>query len=234
MVEQKNRRFNLLFKKDEEAKNYKLYINDVIEGDCWWEKSETGANYFADKLAEVPDDATLEIHINSDGGDVYEATAIYNLLKQHKATKVGIVDGHAFSAAAFILQACDERVMLDGTTMLVHNAWTFAIGNAKELRKVADDLDTVMESNRKLFLQRCKLSEDELIKLMDEDKIITAEKALEYGFTDRIGSDSAEDPEEEPEESPEEEPEPEEEPVGAPAQTRKDWSAAAKYFKKFY
>jgi len=241
-MEQKNRRFNCLFQKDDEAKSYKLYINDVIEGDGWYTKSETGANYFADKLSEVPEDATLEIHINSDGGDVYEATAIYNLLKQHKATKVGIVDGHAFSAAAFILQACDERVMLDGTTMLVHNAWTFAIGNAKELRKVADDLDTVMESNRKLFLQKCKLSEDELMKLMDEDKIISAEKALEYGFTDRIGSNTAEDPEEGPEESPEEEPEgspeegpePEEVPVGAPAQTRKDWSAAAKYFKKFY
>lgn len=229
-MEQKNRRFNCLFQKDEEANNYKLYINDVIEGDGYWSKSETGASYFAEKLSEVPEDATLEIHINSDGGDVYEATSIYNLLKQHKAHKVGIVDGHAFSAAAFVLQACDERVMLDGTLMLVHNAWTFAWGNAKELRKVAEDLDTVMESNRKLFLQKCKLTEDELMELMDEDKIISAEKALEYGFVDRISLEAAEDPEE----APEGDPEGEKKPAGAPAQTRKDWSAAAKYFKKFY
>lgn len=238
----KQRRFNCLFKQVGET--YKLYVYDIVKRDDWFKESETSASYFAEKLSEVPEGSTLEVHINSDGGDAYEGTAIYNQLKAAPVHKIGIVDGHAFSAATFILQACDERVMETGTTLLVHNAWTMAMGNAKELRAIADDLDKLMESNRSIYLERCSMSEDELIALMDEDRILSPEEALSYGFVDRIAGSvpeeaEEEDTEEETEEEPEEEPaDPEEdnddEPEEAQALRTDRMMAAERYFKRFY
>ena len=95
-----------------------LYIyDDVTEyGEFNWntweyEESETSAKYFAEKLQEIPEGVSIELHINSNGGSVKEGVAIYNLLKQKENHKVGIVDGVAHSVAFLILQACDERQM---------------------------------------------------------------------------------------------------------------------------
>lgn len=226
----KQRMFNCLFQQAGET--YKLYVYDNVRRDGAFEQSETSATYFAEKLSEIPEGATLEIHINSDGGDAFEGTAIYNQLKAAPIKKIGIVDGHAFSAATFVLQACDERVMEVGTTLLVHNAWTIAAGNADELRAVADDLDKLMESNRRIFLERCSLNEEELIALMKENRMLSPEEALKFGFIDRIAG-SEEEPEAEPEPEAAEEPAAEEEtPVQA---VRKDrLEAAERFFKKFY
>lgn len=236
----KNRKmFNCLFQKTGET--YKLYVNDVIERkDCDGERTETSASYFAEKLAEIPEGSELEIHINSEGGDAYEGTAIYNMLKAANVHKIGIVDGRAFSAATFILMACDDRVMNTGTNLLVHNAWTFAVGNADDLRAAADDLDKLMETNRKIYLERCTMSEEELIALMKEDRLLTPEESLEYGFIDRIGTKAEEleeEPEEEPEETPEEpqeEPDDEEPEEEAQALRNDRYAAAERFFKQFY
>lgn len=232
----KQRRFNCLFQSNGGV--YKLYIHDVIRGGKDWsgERSETSATYVAEKLAEIPEGEILEVHINSDGGDAFEGTAIYNLLKNAPVKTIGIVDGHAFSAATFILAACDKRIMQTGTMLLVHNAWTIAVGNADELRAVADDLDKLMESNRKLLLERCKLSEEELIALMAEDRMITPEEALEFGFIDQIGMEETLDDDDDEEGEPGDVPdEPEEEEPDDEAQAlRDDYFAAERFFKQFY
>lgn len=135
----------------------------------------------------------LELHINSNGGSVKEGVAIYSQLKQKNCKKVGYVDGVAYSVAFLILQACDERVMGLGTSALIHNMWMSVDGNAKELRKAADDLDTLMESNRQIFLEKSNLEEQQLIDMMEAETFLTPEKALEYGLIDRVDSYQADD-----------------------------------------
>lgn len=230
--------FNCLFQKQGEV--FKLFVNDAIYRGKDWDgtESETSATYFAEKLAEIPEGSTLEIHINSEGGDAFEGTAIYNQLKAAPIHKIGIVDGRAFSAATFILMACDERIMNIGTTLLVHNAWTWAIGNADDLRAVADDLDKLMESNRNIYLEKCSLSEEELIALMKEERMLTPKEALEYGFVDRITEKVKDEPEDdepegnEPEGDEPKEPEPGE--PGTPTQRVDREIAAERFFKRFY
>lgn len=170
-----------------------LYIyDDVTEyGEFNWQTwnyddSETSAKYFAEKLGEIPDGQTIELHINSNGGSVKEGVAIYNLLKQKSNHKIGIVDGVAHSVAFLILQACDERKMCLGTTALVHNMWMYCAGNATQLRKYADDLDDMMEANRQVFLERASITEEELITLMEAETYLTPDKAIEYGLIDEI------------------------------------------------
>lgn len=170
-----------------------LYIyDDVTEyGEFNWstweyEDSETSAKYFAEKLEEIPDGQTIELHINSNGGSVKEGVAIYNLLKQKQNQKIGIVDGVAHSVAFLILQACDTRKMCLGTTALIHNMWLYCAGNATQLRKYADDLDDMMEANREVFLERATINESDLIDLMEKETYLTPNKALKYGLIDEI------------------------------------------------
>lgn len=173
---------------------HKLYIYDDVKeyGDFdWWTwdytESETSAEYFRKALAEIPETDVIELHINSYGGSVKEGVAIYNQLKQKKCREiVAYVDGYAYSIASVIMQAADRRVMGLGTSILIHNMWMTVSGNADQLRKSADDLDILMESNRAIYMARAKVSEDELISMMDAETYLTPEQAVAKGFADEI------------------------------------------------
>lgn len=179
---------------------HKLYIYDDVtqygtfNWSTWeYEESETSAKYFRDQLEAIPDADTIELHINSGGGSVKEGVAIYTQLRQKASKKIGYVDGVAYSVAFLILQACDERVMGLGTSALIHNMWMSVAGNAKELRKAADDLDVLMESNRQVFLERSSLEEQKLIEMMEAETFLTPGQCLEYGFIDKIDSYQADE-----------------------------------------
>lgn len=185
-------KIQFLFK--QEGEKYQIYVYDDIqeEGKFDWttwdyKESETSAKYFQKKLDEIPEDAEIELYFNSNGGSVKEGTAIYNQLKRHKAHKTGYVDGVAHSIAFVMLQACDHRVMGEGTSALLHEMWTCVAGNASQLRTEADQLDDLMVASRKLFMLRAKnITEDELKNLMEKETMLTPDKALEYGFIDEI------------------------------------------------
>lgn len=178
---------------------HKLYIYDDVTAygafnwETWnYDESETSAEYFRKQLEEIPDTGTIELHVNSNGGSVKEGVAIYNQLKQHKAKKICYVDGFAYSVASVICMACDKIIMGQGTSMLIHNMAMEVCGDAKTLRKCADDLDVLMESNRKIYMERVKnLTEDQLIEMMDKETFLTPEQCLEYGFCDEIGTKAA-------------------------------------------
>jgi len=171
-----------------------MYVYGYIEGDYydWWTgeviSSETSANHFRDELAKYPDTKQINLYVNSFGGYVYEAMAIRNQLKRHPAHVTAYVDGFAASAASFILTACDEVKMYSNTMQMIHNAINWAYGNANELRKVASDLDKMMEGNRQAYLEKSngKLTEEKLIELLDAESWLTAEDCLEYGLCDEI------------------------------------------------
>ena len=174
---------------------HKIYLYDEVKakGDFNWQtwdydESETSANHFRELLGEVSESDTIELYINSDGGSVKEGTAIFNELKRCKAYKTGYVDGVANSIAATILQACDHRVMGEGTGMVLHNMWTVAVGNADELRNQADKLDAWMRASRSLFLNRCggKVTEEKLKEIMDKETMLGPDDALEIGVIDEI------------------------------------------------
>lgn len=184
---------------------YELYLYDDIteQGKFNWEtwsydESETSAKHFKELLDSVPQDAEIELYINSNGGSVKEGTAIYNQLKRHGAHKTGYVDGVAHSIAFVILQACDHRVMGEGTSALVHEMWVCTCGNAKQLREEADQLDTLMEGNRALFMQRAKgITEEGLRDMMEKETILTPDLALQYGFVDEIAGRKKAEPSQE-------------------------------------
>lgn len=188
----------MMMVRQEAETDYKLFLYDEIKAKDWegWElkDAETSAKRMQEALDGIPDGSDIELHVNSAGGDAYQGVAIYNALKQKDAHITAYVDGLACSAATLPLMAAEKVIMGVGTNLLVHNMWAFAMGNAEELRKVADDLDKMMESNRKIYLSKCNLTEDELIELMEKEEFLTPEEAVEMGFADEIAEDSEEDP----------------------------------------
>lgn len=190
----KQQKAHYCFRQEAGSDVCKLYIYDDVSEygtfDWWtWEytESETSAEFFRKALAEIPEGATVELHINSYGGSVKEGIAIYNQLKQKKCKEiVAYVDGFAYSVASIIMQAADRRIMGLGTSLLIHNMWLSVAGNAAELRKAADDLDVLMESNRQIYMERVNITEDKLIEMLDNETYLTPEQAVEMGFADEI------------------------------------------------
>lgn len=158
----------------------------------WWtgeKHEEMSSDYFKRVLVdENPNAKEINLFINSPGGDVFEGTAMANILRRHPAKVTAVIDGFACSVASVIAMAADEIYMPKNAMLMIHNMWTWAAGNASELRKIADDLDKMMEANRTIYLDKTggKLSEGKLIELLDSETWLTADECLEYGFCTEI------------------------------------------------
>ena len=144
---------------------------------------------FTREIEAAGDDVELvNLTINSRGGDVDHGLAIYNYLRNHKALVSVRVDGIAASAASIIAMAGDEIVMPANALMMVHNPWTIAAGNAKELRKTADDLEQFENALLATYTARTGKSDNEVRELVDAESWLTAEQAANLGFADKVES----------------------------------------------
>lgn len=171
---------------DVEAGHYEGWYDD-------WRESENSANAFRKMLSDNRNVSQINLYINSYGGSVFEGTAIYSLLRRHPAHKTVYIDGFACSIASVIAMAGDEIIMPRNTLMMIHNMWMIAIGNAEELRKAADDLDVINDAGRAAYLEKAgdKLSEEELIRMMNVETWLDAERCLELGLCDKIDERNA-------------------------------------------
>ena len=166
--------------------------NVTIYGDItsWpWIESDV-SSYNLSKEIDGLDVDTINVYINSYGGEVTEGWAIYNALKRHKAKIRTVCDGLAASISAVIFAAGDERIMSNLSLLFVHNAWTYAAGNADELRKTADDLQTMSDMSKKAFMDIINITEEELDDLLTGESYITPQDALAKGFATSIVNDN--------------------------------------------
>nr|DAN51843.1 MAG TPA: putative ATP dependent Clp protease [Caudoviricetes sp.] len=139
------------------------------------------------QLDELGDVSQINVHINSYGGEVAEGLAIYSALRRHKARVRTTCDGFACSIASVIFMAGDERLMSDASLLMIHNAWTSAWGvNAADLRKLADDMDTITSASKSAYMARVSITEDELTELMDAETWISPADAVDMGFATAI------------------------------------------------
>lgn len=149
-------------------------------------ENDVAAYSLVRQLDELTDVDEIDVYINSYGGEVAEGLAIYNALRRHKAKVTTHCEGFACSIASVIFMAGDERIMNESSLLMIHNAWTFADGNAEQLRKQADDLDKITAASVTAYKAHSTLSEEEIKALMDAESWILPEEALEYGFATSI------------------------------------------------
>lgn len=166
-------------------KRAELLLYGDISDSSWFGDEVTPKQFKAD-LDALGDVAELDIYINSGGGDVFAGFAIYNMLKRHAAKKTVYVDGLAASIASVIAMAGDKIIMPENAMMMIHNAWTIAIGNKAELRKVADEMEKIDGSLAGIYATKTGKSSEDIATLLDAETWFTAAEAVEAGLADEI------------------------------------------------
>lgn len=169
---------------NEETDEDELVLSGVIAEESWW-GDEVTPKMFKSELAKHKG-KNLTIWLNSPGGDVFAASQIYTALMEHKGDVTIKIDGVAASAASVIAMAGTRTLMAPTAILMIHNPWTVAMGEAKDLEHMIDVLGEVKETilnayELKTGMQRAKIS-----RLMDDETWMNAKKALSEGFIDGI------------------------------------------------
>ncbi len=163
--------------------------------DSWGGVWGISAVEFAEALDQVADATEIQLHINSPGGEVWEALAILNNLRQHPANVVATVDGIAASAASFIATAADETIMAPNSQLMIHDAWGISIGNAADMHAYGDLLDQVSDNIASIYAAKSESPVEEWRAVMRREAWYVADEAVEAGLADKV---AGEDPEEDP------------------------------------
>jgi ATP-dependent Clp protease, protease subunit len=151
------------------------------EIDSFW---GLGPKEFKAKFDEVKDAKSIKLLLNSPGGSVFDGMAIYNILATARDRLEVEVIGLAASIASIIALAGNKLTMAEGSYYMIHNPWTFAMGDGEELRKTADILDKMSSEFVKMYVAKTGLSEDEVKKMMADETWLTASEAIDKGFAD--------------------------------------------------
>ena len=181
-----------VFTRENGGKHVEVYLLDEIVP-TWVSRylpDTMSSGKLQEQLAAVPDAERIDVFINSPGGDAFEGVSIYNILKDHPAPVNVFVRGLAASAAAIVAMAGDNIQMGTGTFMMIHKAWTIALGNANQLRNQAAVLDTIDGGLADILSARSKNERKQVDKWMRDETWFGASEAVASGFADRVYGDT--------------------------------------------
>ena len=158
----------------------RLYLYDVI--DPWFGVSATDVARELDGFGG----GDVDLYLNSPGGDVFEGRTIQTRLKQYAGNVTVHIDGIAASAATTVALGGTKRVIADGAFFMIHNSWTYGVGNRNELRKTADLLEQIDDAIGRDYAAASGVERDQIVQWMDDETWFGAQTALEHGFVDEI------------------------------------------------
>ena len=184
--------------KDYENSNADIYIfGDIAQrrgglAGLLQPSSDQSSYDLANQISNIPEDWSITVHINSNGGELKEGLGIYNVLKARDVTTV--CEGFAASAGSVIFCAGKKRIMQPASLLFIHQAHMSAGGNADDFEKAADDLRIVTEAAVAAY-KECgiTISDEELHEMLRAETWITPEEAISYGFATQISDEEPED-----------------------------------------
>ncbi|WP_095059238.1 head maturation protease, ClpP-related [Pseudomonas sp. Irchel s3f7] len=147
------------------------------------------ANQFVQDLRAVDDGVSpVIVAFNSIGGDLFDGLAIHNALSRLGERCTGRIDALAASAASVAVCGAHKVVIASNAMYMIHNPWTYASGDADDLRKVADALDQTLEAIIAAYKSKApNIDEAELRRMVDEETWLTANEAVALGLADEVG-----------------------------------------------
>jgi len=144
------------------------------------------AKGFLAELGALPDGVPIDLRLNSPGGSVFDAVAIYNALQRHDGAITVWIDGVAASAASYVAMAGDEIVMPENAFLMIHDPSGLVMGTAADMREMADTMDKIAGGMVRGYAARSGRSEEEIAALMAAETWFDAEAALEAGLATRM------------------------------------------------
>jgi ATP-dependent Clp endopeptidase proteolytic subunit ClpP len=161
-----------------------LDVYGVIGSD--WYYDSVSASSVRRTLKANANAKLIKLRVNSDGGDVLDGMAIYNLLQDHSARVEADIDGIAASMASVIVMAADEIRIASGAFIMIHNPWGATTGESEDLRRWADVLDKMRDQAADIYTARTGQSRDEVLRMMAAETWLTANDAKAKGFADSV------------------------------------------------
>ena len=175
--------FKVTAQADNEAE---ILLYDMIADFDYDEWHIISAKGFIDKVKALGDVKKINLRINSVGGDVFEALAIYNYLKSHKAKIHVYIDGLAASAASVVAMSGKKITMPSNAMMMIHNPSGGVYGNAEDMRDTAEVLDKIRDSIANVYILRTGLDREKINSMMDAETWLSAQEAKDMNFCDEI------------------------------------------------
>lgn len=185
--------------RNETAESAELYISgNIIDDDTgglideWYENS-TGYQW-PDKIRQQLDSLRgkdLTIYINSDGGSVPAGVAMANMIERHDGRTTAIVDGWCCSIATQIFFAADVRRIPANAYLMIHKPAVYgAAGNADDLRREADVLDTIQQGLEATYRRAAHedVTDEDIHSMVNEETWLTGEQAAEFFHVDVLES----------------------------------------------
>lgn len=173
-------------------------------GPSYWGEPTVTAAAFIEQLAALPADVrSIEVHVNSVGGDIAEAVAIANALRAqhttHRRTVDVVIDGLAASAASVVIMGGQRILMPENALVYLHRPWTMTVGNAADHRAAADTLDVFQKTTiMATYRWHSALPDAQLVALLDgpdgEGTWLDQAAALAAGFATEAVACSASEP----------------------------------------
>ena len=158
-----------------------IYIYSSIEHD---DLTGMSANKLIDSLGDLKNLSQIILHINSEGGALFEGVAIYNLLKDSGVEVHAIIEGFCASSASVIAMSASKIIMKRGSVLMIHKPVTFAAGTSEELNKCAEALNMITENIIDIYQARTGLSRETINDLMSKESFMSGEMAKSLGFCD--------------------------------------------------
>lgn len=179
-----------------ESNGQSLYIYGDIVGDKWskWMDDETCPADVKEIFEGFDKSLPVEVYINSGGGSVWGALAICSMINRHCGKTTAHIDGIAASAASVIACACDEIIIPEYAQMMIHKPWAGIHGNADELRKIADSLDSAEDSIVSIYMSKIApgVTEETLRQKLSDETWLTGKNASElFNVTVESGAEPA-------------------------------------------
>ena len=176
------------FRNEAESETAELLLYGEISDVSWYGDEVTPKEFHEDLISCKGKD--LAVHINSPGGDVFAAQAIYTQLKAYTGKVTMHIDGMCASAATIIACAGDTVIMPSNTIYMIHNPKSAMLGyfDAPQLDKISESLGAVKQTIVNVYMARVHgvLTETQIKHKMDSETWMTADEAKSYGFVDEI------------------------------------------------
>ncbi len=144
-----------------------------------------GPQALREALAEA-DGGPMTIHLNSEGGNVIDGLACYNLLRSYKGDTTVVIDGMALSIASLIVCGADKVKMAENAWLMVHNPHNEAKGDGNDMRDMAGLLDGMRDQLAAVYTAKSNKPTEEVLQMMAAETWMTGPQALEAGFVDEV------------------------------------------------
>lgn len=172
----------------QDGQESRLYIDgEIVSGysgyDWWTDDQQTGAFEFRKELAQCGD---VTVYINSPGGDVFAGAAMYSALLDHPHKVTVKIMGIAASAASVVAMAGDEVLISPVGYLMIHDPWSYVVGNARDMEHEAQVLKEIGEGIVSAYQKKTGKTTDEIRRLLEAETYMNAQSAIENGFCDGL------------------------------------------------